>query len=103
MFLTREKRIKAHVTICILAYFLYNDIEHRLSQANIALSTEAALRILSKCQVNKIEFRESNKTHQLTITDPSAEQRTILRALGCEHIIDPKTVKQVLKNTESVM
>lgn len=33
--LTREKRVKAHVTICTLAYFLYNDMERRLKKTAI--------------------------------------------------------------------
>lgn len=100
--LTREKRIKAHVTVCILAYLLYNDIEHRLAQVGISLSSEDALNILAKCQVNKMEFRETNKS-QLTITEPTEVQRNIIKALGCERVIDPKKLKQVLKKMESFM
>jgi transposase len=102
VFLTRENRIKAHVTICFLAYFLYNDIEQRLAQANVSLSSEKALKILAKCLVNKIVFRQTGKAH-LNITEQSDIQKTIIRALRCEQVIMPKEVKRVLKCIESSM
>lgn len=53
IFLTREKRVKAHVSICVLAYFLYNDMEQRLRQSDSTISVEMVLNILKACLVNQ--------------------------------------------------
>jgi len=102
VFLTREKRIKAHVTICMLAYFLYNDIENRLANSSVSLSVDKVLNLLAKCNVNKMEFLKTNRS-QLSITELSEIQKSIVRALGCENIIDSKRVKQILKTFESYL
>jgi transposase len=57
--LTREKRVRAHVTICMLAYFFYNDIELRLKEMGVDLSPLEVLEIMAKCQINKLEFQSN--------------------------------------------
>ena len=98
--LTREKRVKAHVTICMLAYFLYNDIERRLRENGVAMSPVEMLEILAKCQINKLEFK-GNHQPKLSITEPSSRQKELLKVIGCESVIDKKSVKQVLKKVEN--
>jgi len=100
IYLSREERVKAHVTVCILAYFLYNDIERRLREIGIPMSSKDALAKLKKCQVNQISFKKMNQT-KLSITEPSEDQKKLLCALGCEKTIEQKHVRQVLKKMES--
>jgi len=96
--LSREERVKAHVSICVLAYFLYNDMEQRLKEAS--LSPEKALKILAKCQVNRLLFKSINQS-KLTITEPSEKQLAILKMLGCETVVDRKKIRNVLEKVES--
>ena len=98
--LVREQRVKAHVTICMLAYFFYNDIERRLKEKGVAISPMTMLNLLTKCQVNKLKFKNNNQV-KLSITEPSDRQKELLQAIGCESVINPKLVKQVLKKVEN--
>lgn len=98
--LTRENRVKAHVTICMLAYFLYNDLERRLKNKGVAMSPVGMLELLAKCQINKVEFK-GNYQPKLSITEPSSKQKELLQAIGCESTIDPKPLKQILKKVEN--
>jgi transposase len=100
--LTRANRVKAHVTACVLAYFLYNDIEQRLRKSGSKLSSEEALRILKECLINQIAFQGINQ-RRLSITQVSPLQQEIIAALGAEEVIEPKLVKKVLKKVENYL
>lgn len=100
IFLSREKRVKAHVSICVLAYFLYNDIEQCLRQSEIVTSVEKALDSLKSCLVNLLTFKATGQT-SLNITELSQPQIQILQALDCEFVVDKKQVKQTLKRIEN--
>lgn len=100
--LTRAERVKAHVTICMLAYFLYNDMERRLKDNGFNMSPTEMLETLATCQVNKLDFK-GNHQSKLSITEPSSRQKEILQAIRCEAVVDPKLVKQVLKKVENWM
>lgn len=100
IFLSREKRVKAHVGICVLAYFLYNDIEQCLRQSQITTSVEKALDSLKSCLVNILTFKATGQT-SLTITELSQPQIQILHALDCGVVVDKKQVKQTLKRIEN--
>ena len=100
VFLTREKRVKAHVSICVLAYFLYNAMEQRLKQNHSSTSVEMALNILRSCQVNQLTFKASGQT-ALSITELSQPQFQIIQVLDCGVVVDKKQVKQTLKKIEN--
>lgn len=100
--LTRVKRVKAHVTICTLAYFLYNDMERRLKESNSKISTEDALRVLGRCQLNKIGVKGTNKG-VLKITEIDNEQRQLIQSLECGYAGEAKWYKKVLKKAENLM
>lgn len=99
VFLTRAQRVRAHVTICILAYFFYNHMEIRLKQHLPKLSCEDALRILKECQINRISLGPG-KT-KLGITQVSLPQKEILDALDAGGVAEPKLVKRLLKKAEN--
>ena len=100
IFLTREKRVKAHVSICVLAYFLYNDMEQRLRQSDSTISVEMVLNILKACLVNQLTFKATGQT-ALSITELSQPQIQILQALDCGVVVDKKQVKQTLRKVEN--
>jgi len=100
--LTRSQRVKAHVTTCILAYFLINDMNQRLKVHEMDLSAAAALKELKTCQVSRIEIKGSNKA-ELKVTEPTQTQIELLKALNCEKVIDKKFVKKVLKKAEKML
>jgi transposase len=100
--LTRAKRVKAHVTICTLAYFLYNDMERRLKENNSKMSPEYALEVLGRCQLNKIGVKGTNQG-VLKITEFDNEQRQLIQALECSYVGETKWYKKVLKKAENLM
>ena len=67
VYLSLEDRVKAHVTICILAYLLWNTLEKRVSKL-VKLSAADTLYELSKC-----------KMHTLTATLRHERIRTLTR------------------------
>lgn len=81
IFLTRDQRVKAHITVCVLAYFLYNDMEQRLKADNINISAGEILRLFDECKINRLLFKQTNQYH-LSITEPSAQQKEVLGSIN---------------------
>lgn len=100
--LTRAQRVKAHVTICILAYFLINDMEQRLRAKGVSISTACAIKELKSCQVSRIEIKGRNMA-ELKVTEPTDAQVQLLQAFKCESIIDKKYIKKVLEKAEKIV
>lgn len=100
MHVTRTERVKAHVTICMLANFLMNDMEHRLKEANQTVSPNDVLNGLQSCQVHRLEIATSNRK-MLKVQETSEQQNQWLHDLKCEHIIQDSTKKQILKQAKS--
>lgn len=99
IFLTRAERVRAHVTICILAYFLYNDMELRLKKHLPEISCEEALGILKECRNKRISLGPG-KT-KLGITQVAPPQKEVLDALDAGGVVEPKLVKRLLKKAEN--
>lgn len=97
--LTRVQRVKAHVMVCMLAYFLHNDIELLLKAKDVGLSPLSVLEKLCDCQVDQITVK-GNRKSRLQITEPSDEQVRLLQDLSCEYLIDTKYFRPLLKNLE---
>lgn len=100
--LTRAKRVKAHVTICTLAYFLYNDMERRLKENWSTLSPENALAVLGRCQLNRIEVKGTDQK-VLKITEFDNEQKQLMQTLQCEYAGQSKWYKKVIKKAENLV
>lgn len=97
---TRAERVRAHVTVCMLANFLMNDMEVLLKAANHTCSPTDVLDDLQSCQVHRIEIATS-KRKMLKIQEVSDQQKQWLQALHCEGVVQEKFKKQVLKNAEA--
>jgi len=78
-----ERRVKAHVFICVLAYLLECMIEERLRQAKLPYSARQALEHLDTLRLVDTKL---GKEIIRCITKPSPEHRTILNALGVHAI-----------------
>jgi len=79
--LTREKRVRAHVTICVLGYLLLNALEEKLNQSAKPQSGPATLEIFRQCQLNRIAPKKSD-TFVESITEVTNEQVELLDNLG---------------------
>ncbi len=96
--LTREKRVKAHVTICVLGYLLLNVLEEKLSQCEQLLSGPSALEVFDQCQLNRIGPKDS-ETYVESITEVTAEQDGLLKKLDLGHLVGKKYLNRILEHS----
>lgn len=78
-----DAKVRAHVTLCMLALLLERTLQRRLAGH---LSAEAALELLESCHVNL--FAAGNGPPLYTITQPDTDQQAILRTLRLQHLVD---------------
>jgi len=96
--LTREERVRAHVTICVLGYLLLNALEEDLGSLEQPLSAPAALEIFGQCQLNRIGPKNS-ATYVESITEVSPEQVDLLQVLGLQHLGSDKFLNNILEHS----
>jgi len=97
-YLSRKKRVRAHVSICVLGYLLLNAMEDRLRQHQDSPSPVDALEILSKCLLNRLGLKKS-KTYTESITEVKQQQQDILENLGLKHLISKKYLNDILAHS----
>lgn len=73
-----DRKVRAHVDLCMLALLIERDLELRLRAKGIHTSAHAALETLSTLMLNRIDVA----TPIYIPTIPNTEQRRILSALG---------------------
>lgn len=93
IYLTRPERVKAHVSICIIAYLLINSIEIMLRNAEITLSSEELLRQASSCHLNQVGLKNSPQ-RSLTITEMTEQQEQWVKLFHFEKMMKQKVIKQ---------
>ena len=99
MHVSRTERVKAHVTVCMLANFLMNDMEQKLKAAHHNCSQIDVLDDLQSCLLHRIEIT-SAKRKILKIQEVSDQQKQWLQVLDCEEVLQETFKKQVLKKAE---
>lgn len=80
-----DAKVRAHVTVCMLALLLKQTLAQRLSDK----SPQRALEILRSCHLNRFEVEHRS---QYTLTALKDEQRAILRRLRMQHLADDAKV-----------
>ena len=78
-----ERRVKGHVFICVLAYYLQKVTEKLLTDAGLELSGLGAIEKLSEIKLIKSRL---NGKRILQATPPKKEHKAILTALGISYI-----------------
>jgi len=97
-YLTREKRVKAHVTICVLSYLLLNALEEKLSLLDDPPSAIKALKLFSECMLNRISVTDSD-TYVESITELTGKQMELLKKMGLDHLTGKKYLNQILEHS----
>ncbi|MBC7958452.1 MAG: IS1634 family transposase [Vallitaleaceae bacterium] len=95
--LTRPERVKAHVSLCIVAYLLLNTMEMKLRAAGDSTSPEEVLRKLQSCQLTQIGIKHSSQT-MITMTEMSEQQKHWMEIFACEQYLKPKVMKQITES-----
>ncbi len=75
----RQRRVEAHVFVCVLAYLLERLLELKLAEAGVELSARRALEEVGCVSVVEVEARGQRMK---LVTRPTAEARAVLRAVG---------------------
>ena len=100
--LTRPERVKAHVTVCILAYLLVNTMEVMLKRAGLSISPIDVLKQVQSCQLNQVGIKGS-PGYSLTVTEMTEEQIEWTKLFNCENLLKPKALKQITKSLENTL
>jgi len=98
VFITREKRVKAHVAICVLGYLLLNTLDEKLNHSGDPRSATQVLEQMGKCLLNRIGLKGDDKYSE-GITEVTENQRETLEALGCSYLVSKKFLQPLLSNS----
>lgn len=84
-----DPKVRAHVTLCILALHIERLLEEKLRQAHHPQTASSAMEVLSTCHLNEVAItRSSTVDTALTVTQPNVEQQRLLEALQMTHLTD---------------
>lgn len=85
-----DSKVRAHVTLCMLALLLERTLNERLKH----LSAEQAIETLSTCRLNR--FQGTTGTSHYVVTHPDQAQAAILRELRLQQLADDNYVTERL-------
>jgi hypothetical protein len=85
-----DTKVRAHVTLCILALLVQRIVEKQLRDAGQPMSAHAALESFETVHLNLMDIPRARGTYKLTRA--TADQRHLLHALGLDELLDPSTV-----------
>ena len=82
-----DHKVRAHVTICMLALFLERALKRKLQQAGAGISAAAALEELRSCMLNRLVPTGCNEALSYSVlTQPTSHQLAVLGALHLERL-----------------
>ena len=88
-----ERRVRAHVEVCVLAYGLLQVVEKLLGRAGVPLSGQEALARLEAVTVDEVRVGELGLRVR---SDLTTEQEEIFRALG---VAPPPRIEHLVANS----
>lgn len=86
-----DLKVRAHVTLCMLALLLERTLERRLKQAGLAMTALAAFEELASCHLNELVLDDTAEP-VYTVTDTDPAQRRILEALELLPLLNDEEV-----------
>jgi transposase len=86
-----DPKVRAHVTLCMLALLVKRTLEQKLSAAGRPMTAAACFEKLSTCHLNLHEAHEALES-LYSATEPDKEQKTILAALGLSKLTDNREI-----------
>ncbi len=86
-----DPKVRAHVTICMLALLLKRTLEAKLAAAGRRMTASACFEKLSTCHLNLHKAHEALDS-LYSVTEPNQEQEIILKALGLSKLTDDSKI-----------
>ena len=77
-----DPKVRAHVTLCMLALFLARTMELRLRNAGTPRTLPAVVETLRTCHLNRL----ANASTTYLLTKPTAQQQSLLATLGMDDL-----------------
>ena len=99
--LSRPIRVRAHVTICVLAYLLMNTFYERIKKIKDLPGMDDLFDELNKCKINILGVKDGSQKNA-SITKMTDLQTKVLKALGYESIAKSKEIKGILKKLKKM-
>jgi hypothetical protein len=94
-----DAKVRAHVTLCMLALLLERTLSRRLRPAG--KSAEAALESLATCHLNHYAATDGAGLYSVTHVDPT--QRALLKALRLLHLADDDALAEKIHPRQAVV
>jgi len=88
-----DRRVKAHIFVCVLTLFLQKYFEQKLERAKLNISVRKAIKLLKKI---KVVINQVGKLTLKYITPPTQQTKKILQTVG---IIE---LPKMLSNTDCI-
>ena len=86
-----DPKVRAHVTLCMLALLLERTLEDRLRRTPRPMTAPACFEVLASGHLNMLATDPDVPTSYL-ITDPDKEQYSLLRSLRMGHLVEQQEV-----------
>jgi transposase len=90
----KDLKIKAHVTLCVLALLVNRHLELRLHKAGIHDAIDRVYETLEPCRLQILSDRTTRGRHY-TITQAGPQQLRLLEALGLSHLVEQETTRSL--------
>lgn len=91
-------KVRAHVTLCMLALLLERTIENRLRASSLGpMTTAAVCELLQNVHLNRLKVTDMD-TPVYTVTHASADQMAVLNALGLQKLVDDEEVSAAISS-----
>lgn len=90
-----DTKVRAHVTLCVLALALERLLERRLAEAGSPMTAARALEVLSAVKLNGLRLLDSAVAVH-TVTEPDETTRGLAESLGIGWAFDDERVRRSL-------
>lgn len=95
----KYEHVKAHYTICVLAHLIDRTLTLMLhektgDQSKDVITHNRLCEVLGKCKLNKLSVK-STKAKTVSITQPTTEQKELLKRLDLTHLIKEEVIKSL--------
>jgi transposase len=94
MYHQTDAKIRAHVIVCVLALLLERALTDQLR--SLGLTAQRALESLASCRLNRVELAADPSLPVYTVTEPTTEQRAILRHLDMMDLVEDECVQEAI-------
>jgi len=91
-----DPKVRAHVTLCMLALLLERTLEQRLGRTAAPMTAPACLELLRTCHLNLLKSAP-DVACSYQLTEPTAEQRALIGSLYMMDLLDTEHLQTRVK------